>query len=116
MSGYAVSRGITDHKRRLAVAPASSGNAHVAYAGDAPKLAKILSVEGIRALPKNLSCQCGCKLLLVRTKGTGLGCGVPSSRSTSTLTAAGKHKTGYFYLALTLLRKMAILAVNASIV
>lgn len=63
---------MADFNRRFAVAPAVSGDAHVAYQGKADDVKRILSVQVERRLSKNLSCQYEGDLLQVKTQSQGL--------------------------------------------
>ncbi len=64
---------IEDFNRRFAVVPKDASDAHIAYAGTATDLVRMLSVQVTKTLSKNLSCQHENQLLQVATSGTGLG-------------------------------------------
>lgn len=64
---------IADYNRRFAVAPKAPPDAHLPYRGTAEELARILSVQVVKTLSKNLSCQHEGQLMQVATCGTGLG-------------------------------------------
>ena len=63
---------MTSFNRRFAVTPKDAFDAHIAYPGSAEELTNILSVQTIKTLSKNLSCQHECNLIQVETGGTGL--------------------------------------------
>jgi transposase len=63
---------IEDYNRRFAVEPKDPSDAHLAYSGSPEELTGTLSVQTIRTLSKNLSCQYENQLLQVETTGTGL--------------------------------------------
>ena len=64
---------VVDFNRRFGVIPQDLHDAHVPYQGTHDALTRILSVQMVRTLSKNLSCQYENKLLQVQTSGTGLG-------------------------------------------
>jgi transposase len=63
---------IADYNRRFAVQPQVDADAHLAYAGTADALARSLSLQNLRTLSKNLSCQYENELMQVETTGKGL--------------------------------------------
>ena len=64
---------IADYNRRFAVEPKDPQDAHLPYQGTEEALRCILSVQVIKTLSKNLSCQHLGELIQVKTSGTGLG-------------------------------------------
>lgn len=64
---------IDAYNRRFAVAPKDASDAHLACAETPERLLRILSVQVMKTLSKNLSCQYENQLLQVATSGTGLG-------------------------------------------
>lgn len=64
---------IEKHNCHFAVKPKDPEDAHLTYAGTALTLQRILSVQVIRTLSKNLSCQYESQLLQIETTGAGLG-------------------------------------------
>lgn len=64
---------IKDFNERFAVEPKDASDAHITYAGTPTGLVRILSVQVMKVLSKNLSCQHENQLLQVTTTGTGLG-------------------------------------------
>ena len=64
---------IADYNRRFAVEPKDPQDAHLPYQGTEEELMRTLSVQVIKTLSKNLSCQHQGKLIQVETGGTGLG-------------------------------------------
>ena len=63
---------IADYNRRFAVRAKDPQNAHLPYQGSTEALTCTLSVQGIKTLSKNLSCQHQARLMQVETSGTGL--------------------------------------------
>ena len=63
---------IADYNRRFAVVPKDPQDAHLPYQGTAEELKRTLSVQVIKTLSKNLSCQHQGELIQVETSGTGL--------------------------------------------
>ncbi len=63
---------IADYNRRFAVVPKDPQDAHLPYQGTAEELMRTLSVQVIKTLSKNLSCQHQGELIQVETSGTGL--------------------------------------------
>ena len=63
---------IADYNRRFAVVPKDPHDAHLRYQGTAEELTRTLSVQVIKTLSKNLSCQHQGELIQVATSGTGL--------------------------------------------
>ena len=63
---------MADFNRRFAVQPAVATDAHVPYPGDTDTLQGILSVQDMRGLSKNLSCQYEKTTLQVKSEGHGL--------------------------------------------
>lgn len=62
---------IADHNRRFAVAARDASDAHIAYTGSDETLRRRLSVQVVRTLSKNLSCQFEGQLLQVEPHGSG---------------------------------------------
>ena len=63
---------IADYNLRFAVVPKDPQDAHLPYQGTAEELTRTLSVQVIKTLSKNLSCQHQGELMQVETSGTGL--------------------------------------------
>ena len=63
---------IADYNRRFAVVPKDPHDAHLPYQGTAEELTRTLSVQVIKPLSKNLTCQHQGRLMQVETSGTGL--------------------------------------------
>ena len=63
---------IADYNRRFAVVPKDPQDAHLPYQGTTEELTRTLSVQVIKTLSKNLSCQHQGELIQVETSGTGL--------------------------------------------
>ena len=64
---------IIDYNQRFAVVPKDVQDAYLSYQGTAEELMRTLSVQVIKTLSKNLSCQHQGELIQVETSGTGLG-------------------------------------------
>ncbi len=64
---------IADYNRRFAVVPKDQRDAHLPYQCTAEELTRILSVQVVKTLSNNLSCQHDGKLMQVAASGTGLG-------------------------------------------
>lgn len=64
---------ISDYNQRFRVVPKDQQDAHFPYEGTAEELTRTLSVQVIKTLSKNLSCQHQGELMQVETSGTGLG-------------------------------------------
>jgi hypothetical protein len=63
---------IADYNRRFAVVPKDPQDAHLPYQGTAEEMKRTLSVQVIKRLSKNLSCQHQGELIQVEVSGTGL--------------------------------------------
>lgn len=63
---------IADYNQRFAVVPKDLQDAHLPYQGTTEELRRTLSVQVIKTLSKNLSCQHKGELIQVETSGTGL--------------------------------------------
>lgn len=63
---------IADYNQRFSVVPKDPQDAHLPYQGTAEELMRTLSVQIIKTLSKNLSCQHQGELIQVETSGTGL--------------------------------------------
>ena len=63
---------IADYNQRFSVVPKDPQDAHLPYHGTAEELMRTLSVQVIKTLSKNLSCQHQGELIQVETSGTGL--------------------------------------------
>jgi len=63
---------IADYNQRFSVVPKDPQDAHLPYQGTAEELMRTLSVQMIKTLSKNLSCQHQGELRQVETSGTGL--------------------------------------------
>lgn len=63
---------IADYNRRFAVVPKDQQDAHLHYEGTEEELTRTLSLQVIKTLSKNLSCQYQGELIQVETSGTGL--------------------------------------------
>jgi hypothetical protein len=64
---------IEDYNRRFSVDAKDPSDAHQTYLGTPAELARTLSVQAMRTLSKNLSCQYKNQLLQIETTGTGRG-------------------------------------------
>ena len=63
---------IAAYNRLFAVVPKDPQDAYLPYQGTAEELTRTLSVQVIKTLSKNLSCQHQGELIQVETSGTGL--------------------------------------------
>ena len=64
---------IEDYNRRFTVEPKDPCDAHLSYPGAPEEWVRTLSVQVMRTLSKNLSCQYKNQLLQIEATGTGLG-------------------------------------------
>lgn len=86
-------RFMADYNRRVAVVPKDPHDAQLPDLGTAEDLTRILSVQGVRTLSKNLSCPHQGRLLHVEPNGIGWGCGGLMGPCSNTLTAS-RHDAG----------------------
>lgn len=66
-------RYMDDYNRRFAVIPKDASDAHLVYPGKPEELVRTLSVQVVRTLSQNLTCQYENLLLQIETTGAGLG-------------------------------------------
>ena len=76
---------IADYNRRFAVVPKDPQDAHLPYQGTAEELKRTLSVQVIKTLSKNLSCQLPWRIDTGRNKRYRTGHARSQSVTTSTL-------------------------------